>query len=255
VRIICLLLILSTPVWAEDWTVNGHAYRDVQVVKVEADAVTILDDDGGALLPLRILPAALQKRFHYDSAKASLAAKNRAALDASNAVALQNEEDQAETVKQAKYVADEEQREEQRQAQAEKNKESSVAYFSSEGGTAPVPVIPATQSSDTLREQKEWAEAMAIKADDEAHGYAHACGRIIQVLPEGFIGNVSSRFGMDDAAFVKCDSSALVDGQTWEGIIVPQGTYHYTNILDAAATIPSFTTDLSAASPSSPNGP
>jgi hypothetical protein len=77
---------------AEDWTTrDGKTYAQVTVVKTEADAVTILYRDGGALVPLANLPADLQQRFHYDPAKASAAADERAREDAASAVALQAE--------------------------------------------------------------------------------------------------------------------------------------------------------------------
>ena len=41
---------------------------------MEADAVTILHDDGGGRIPLATLPADLQATFHYDSAAAHAAA-------------------------------------------------------------------------------------------------------------------------------------------------------------------------------------
>ena len=57
--------------------------------------MTILDQDGGALVPLATLPANLQKQFHYDAAKAQAAAdKRQSENDASAAaVAAQQEQD------------------------------------------------------------------------------------------------------------------------------------------------------------------
>ncbi len=94
---------------AEDWTtLDGRSYHGVKVVKVEADAVTILDDEGGALIPLAKLPPELHTRFHYDEAKARVAASTRARLDAASTQALlveAKQRPQAEAEKKTKPVA------------------------------------------------------------------------------------------------------------------------------------------------------
>jgi beta-glucanase (GH16 family) len=79
---------------ADDWsTTDGKTYHDVKVVKIDDDAVTILDSDGGALVPLASLPADLQQQFHYDPAKAKAAAARRQAEDAAatQAITLQQQ--------------------------------------------------------------------------------------------------------------------------------------------------------------------
>jgi hypothetical protein len=80
------------PVSGEDWTTtDGKSYKSVTVVKVEADAVTILDSDGGALVPLQSLPSDLQKRFHYDPTKAKAAAQARKSDDIRSEQAMDKE--------------------------------------------------------------------------------------------------------------------------------------------------------------------
>lgn len=75
---IALFLAATLVTTAEDWkTTDGKTYEQVQVVKIEDDAVTILDKDGGALVPLSTLPPNLQTQFHYDPAKAQIAAAKR----------------------------------------------------------------------------------------------------------------------------------------------------------------------------------
>jgi hypothetical protein len=87
-----LLLFLATPVRAEDWTTtDGKHYDGITVVKVEADAVTIIDGDGGALVPLSKMTPELQKRFGYDPLKAQKAADARATVDAQNEQQLKKE--------------------------------------------------------------------------------------------------------------------------------------------------------------------
>jgi len=73
-----LAFLTLSSVRAEEWTTtDGKTYRDVKVVKIEDDAVTILDQDGGALVPIAVLAPDLQQRFHYDPAKAAIAAAKR----------------------------------------------------------------------------------------------------------------------------------------------------------------------------------
>lgn len=83
---------------AEDWmTTYGKVYRNVTVLKVEADAVTILHQDGGALVPLKLLPPDLQKRFNYDPLKAQAAADARAESDAADQLALELEREKIDS--------------------------------------------------------------------------------------------------------------------------------------------------------------
>jgi hypothetical protein len=90
--LILFSLLFSLPVLAEDWTTtDGKTYKDVMVVKIEADAVTIIDNDGGALVPLATLSPELQKRFNYDPVKAKAAADARAQAEVDDAQALQAE--------------------------------------------------------------------------------------------------------------------------------------------------------------------
>jgi hypothetical protein len=103
------LALISSGLRAEDWTTSdGKTYKDVHVVKVEADAVTILHHDGGALVPLAKLPAALQQRFGYDPDKARAAAEDRAKADGESGEALAKERIEAQKLQaatEAKYKA------------------------------------------------------------------------------------------------------------------------------------------------------
>jgi hypothetical protein len=107
-RTLALLLAAALPVfsatslWAEDWkTTDGKVYQNVTVIDAQPDAVTILHQDGGALVPLANLPPDIQKRFNYDPVKAKAAAEARARDDAANARALQAEMDQVSQMRQA----------------------------------------------------------------------------------------------------------------------------------------------------------
>jgi len=95
---------------AEDWTTtDGKTYQQVKVVKIDDDAVMILDEDGGALVPLAVLPPDLQQRFHYDPAKAKIAAAQRQAESNASAQAVEQEqaaeEAQQRKTNQAKLLA------------------------------------------------------------------------------------------------------------------------------------------------------
>jgi len=103
--LILVLALATLPAYAEDWTTSdGKSYQNVKVVKVEDDAVTILCNDGGALVPLSKLSPTLQKRFSYDPVKAKAAAATRADGDAKNAQQLQAEFNQAELLKQQQRI-------------------------------------------------------------------------------------------------------------------------------------------------------
>jgi hypothetical protein len=78
-----LTLVAMPLLHAETWTSRDGktTYEEVKVLKIEADAVTILDSDGGARVPLASLPNNLQKRFHYNRVKAAAAAACFTATD------------------------------------------------------------------------------------------------------------------------------------------------------------------------------
>lgn len=101
------LALTSTSALAEDWTtIDGTKYENVKVVRVEADAVTILDKDGGALVFLFKLPPPLQERFKYDPVKAKAAMEARAKADADNAKELQAEIEMADKLRREKQIGD-----------------------------------------------------------------------------------------------------------------------------------------------------
>jgi hypothetical protein len=106
-----VLALCSTNGFAEDWTTtDGTKYQNVQVIRVEDDAVTILYKDGGALIPLFKLPPSLQERFDYDPVKAKAAAEARAKADVENAKELQAEIELADKLKRDQQIRDAEAR-------------------------------------------------------------------------------------------------------------------------------------------------
>lgn len=252
-KTILLLALMAIPVFAEDWTItDGKTYKNVVVVKVEVDAVTILDSEGGALIPLSELPADLQKRFSYDPIAAEKAAKQRAADDAQSVSALKSEVAEYNEIKKNQQIEGAEQIEQgTRTINAERNFTLSQ-NDPSHGGVIPVAVDNSKAiTEENLQIRQMQATSNAIQKDDEAHGYGHASGRIAQVVPEGFIGSVATRWGSYDPCFVQCDSKDMIDGQSWTGILIPHHTFQYTTALGAVATIPAFTTNLKE-TPSAP---
>ena len=86
-----------------DWTwtsTDGHIYKNVVVAKVEADCVTILDDDGGARVDIGTLPPDIQKQLNYDPELAAQAAAERQKQEqaAQSALLLEKQKQQANSI-------------------------------------------------------------------------------------------------------------------------------------------------------------
>jgi hypothetical protein len=74
-----IMLATALPVMAEDWTTtDGKTYKNVKVIKSDAVNVTILDEDGGATVPIANLPPDVQKKLNYDPSKAQAIAVQEA---------------------------------------------------------------------------------------------------------------------------------------------------------------------------------
>ena len=107
ILLVFALALSSISAFAEDWTTtDGIKYQNVQVIRVEDDAITILYKDGGALIPLFKLPPTLQQRFNYDPVKAKAAAEARTKTDAQNAKELQAEMELADKIKREQAMKD-----------------------------------------------------------------------------------------------------------------------------------------------------
>jgi len=94
-KILILLLALTVPLWAEDWTVAGKDYHNVKVGQVEADRVHITYDGGIGTIMLSDLTPELQKRFNFDPAKVREAAQK---LDAEKQQAARQQQVYQKTV-------------------------------------------------------------------------------------------------------------------------------------------------------------
>lgn len=70
--VLATLLLVASVANAEDWTTtDGRIYKDIKIEHQDAVSVTISDSDGGAVVPLSILPTELQKQLGYDPEKAT----------------------------------------------------------------------------------------------------------------------------------------------------------------------------------------
>jgi hypothetical protein len=67
--VLSFLLIASLTAKSEDWTsTTGTTYKNVIVIKVDSDSVTIKDDDGTAVVSLSNLPLAIKQRLMANAA-------------------------------------------------------------------------------------------------------------------------------------------------------------------------------------------
>jgi len=94
--------IINDNVTSTEWTTSdGKLYKNVKVLKQDETSVTILYDDGGAVIPLANLPDDLKKKFNYDPVK--IQAENEQKADeeqaATAAKAAKEEADQAAYIK------------------------------------------------------------------------------------------------------------------------------------------------------------
>lgn len=163
--LVAILVVFSTSLRAEDWTtIDGKVYQNVTVLHVEPDAVTILHKDGGALVPLELLPDDLQKRFHYDPTKAKAAADERMQQEIADARALRAE--RAQLANQRKAEDD----------------ETARAADSSVGNNPDVAAASATASSSTHHSMDELVNSTGSLnrdlSDPDYHTMAHLAASV-----------------------------------------------------------------------------
>jgi hypothetical protein len=128
--VVILTGLCSLTARAEDWTTtDGKTYQAVKIIKVEDDAVTILYRDGGARVSLALLPPTLQAEFHYDPAKAKVAAEKH-----------DEEQKEAET---------EMMREREIEAQTDQKRQAAPGTFDPATGLPVLPPLPAPASGNS----------------------------------------------------------------------------------------------------------
>ncbi|MCE0497209.1 MAG: hypothetical protein LV481_04600 [Methylacidiphilales bacterium] len=99
--------ILNDNTTATDWTTtDGHTYRNVKVLKQDDATVTIIDEEGGAVILLSKLAPDLQKKFHYDPTKAQAELQKKEADQKAAAIAKAAEQKAAAVAQAAKQRDD-----------------------------------------------------------------------------------------------------------------------------------------------------
>ena len=225
------LALMVIPVCAEDWNVKGKDYHNVKVTDIADDSVAVIYDGGIGHFNLSDLSSDLQKRFNYDPIKAKQAIEEKARHEAQVAAemlpALQEAADYKAQRKE--YDAEVARIEDINQ----KNRE-----YRDHGGAFAVTIYP-------IPEFRFRPPVDLTKPQDTS------C-RALQVLPDGFItSDLICKFGAYNLAFIKCNTTGMIDGQQWRGSMIPFNTYHYVNAAGSESTIACFTTDLSQ-TPSKP---
>ena len=214
---ILALFICQVLARAEDWTTtDGKTYKDVTVVKIEDDAVTILDSDGGALVPLDKLPPNLQQKFHYDPAKAKLAAAQRELNDKASA--------QAESAE--RQIANEKQNQQDAQ-------DAAAAQDKAADQAARKTAIPLVFEVSQVLPDGVLADKMKADFDTPVADSAQSDGGGGGVGPGG--GVVYRDSGT--VIFVEIPSAGLAESQQLHKLAAPDGTYTYTDTDGASRTV------------------
>jgi hypothetical protein len=136
-----------------------------------------------------------------------------------------------------------------------------VSFLDSEGGaTLEISDLPVELQKRFDYDPAKAAIAAKIKSDElkaEDAAYRQSVERqqhmasalkassiINQVLPNGFIGSIMLKDGQLDTCFIKCDSKGMIDGQMWSGLVLPAGTFSYSDVQGGSQTVAQFTTNL-----------
>jgi hypothetical protein len=193
---------------ADDWTtLDGKTYKDVHVVKIEPDSVTILDDDGGAKIMMTNLPPALQKQCGYDPAKAAAFESNeKAAVDKAEQAALK------------------------------KKIETLLSELACPVHGKIVQVLNGGFLAELEVESTRTVAVSHQNVNTQAYGLA---APIVTTTTENKNITVGESIG---TVFVSCDPTGLIDDQEWEGVVWKSGTYSYTTVEGAPRTVAKYTT-------------
>jgi len=116
------ILCLTSAGLAEDFkTVSGKEYKDATITRVEPDGLVLKYKSGISKVYFTELPKEIQKRFHYEPAKAAqFNAAEQAAIAQSNAKAQQEADAKEKALAEQRAKAAQAQQEQaRREAQAE----------------------------------------------------------------------------------------------------------------------------------------
>ncbi len=134
------------------------------------DAVTILHKDGGALVPLELLPDDLQKRFNYDPKKARAAADDRMRQEFQDARAMRQERAQAEN---------------QRRTETEEEAAQANESAANDSGSASTPPVVSSGTHHFMDEITGSAQTMHRDFSDPTyHTMAHLVTTVHSLGPD-----------------------------------------------------------------------
>jgi hypothetical protein len=217
-RVVLLVAILALdirPATAEDITLaDGTIYKGATILQHDAATATILDDDGGAAVPIAKLPADIQKRLSYDPAAAQkLLAAQQAAQTQSQLLAAKTRLLDSAALKVWGEV---------RQVRPD----GFVADMKTVDKCAPL--RPVTQTT-------------AVQSLPAGLGE----GDVVQTTVTGY---VRAKIALGPV-FIETDITGVVDKVHWRGIVWPVGTYSYVTDDGHHVTIPAYTTSPDRAYP------
>lgn len=107
---------------------------------------------------------------------------------------------------------------------------------------------PAKAKAAAAQREQQLAQAQAesLKTATPSVEPISSSSQVIQVLPDGFLGSFMCSKGQLDSCFIKCDTKGIIEGQSWTGKVLPNGTFTYSDTDGASHTVAQFTTDLTA---------
>ncbi|MCE0497208.1 MAG: hypothetical protein LV481_04595 [Methylacidiphilales bacterium] len=276
--IILALAVTLLPANAEDWiTTDGVAHKDVKIVKVGADSVTITDSNGGATIPFSALSLDLQKRFGYTPpatvdpmkvvaswtsittalgkvipiTKVTAVDAHSVHYETANGVGSVEISDLPDDVQKslgydpaaaAKAIADQQARNAATDAM--------VAHVTAQDQAAKL------QSDQTAATQSQMVknavyihgkvlqktdDGLIVDCDSDKYE-AGVPGGPLKLVGQGV--NATRIFGVTVMLTHYPNQETLVDGSPVSTVAYPTGPYSYTNVMGAQATIASYTATL-----------
>ena len=213
VAIVASLFCLT--VRAEDWTVNGKDYHNVQVGQVEADRVHITYDGGLGTVMLSDLTPELQKRFNYVPAQAK-------------AVAQQRDADQAAAAQSYASVDQERAKLQAEQVKSEKATEA-AAQLTKNAAPLVVKVTQVLPDGFLADKMKSVYIAPVTSSMGAIGGGGVAVGGGISYEESG------------TTIFIEMPASGLAEGQQVTMKVARNGTYTFTDTNGASRTVEKWT--------------
>lgn len=205
---------------AEDWqTTDGKTYKDIKVVKQDAVYVTILCADGGAKIEISNLPPDLQKKLNYDP----LAAQAQVAT-------TKKEQDEITANKAATKIL------------YDNELTATGSILQVVPGGIIVNIVTQSHKMHTVTTTEQVTQNIETGVGNFSRGTSD-----VQETQTIYKDHSYPETTSLAKAFIKCDTTGLVDDQHWEGHIWKIGTYSYETVAGSSATIGKFTNDIKEA--------